>query len=149
MTIKSELYQGKVFAGDTQLSSTIAVEQTDKMQLTIKAGTFTHADGMQWTLDSDAIFDLVADANYPTQVMIEIGDIESVVGVWCGTCVMDGIEEFDIPEGWNAGHALAFNFAIPAGCSDLAPIDIYVLTVPDGFPDGTNADDWKTQTGAA
>lgn len=151
MTIKSELYKGKIFSGDTQLASTILVEQTGAMQLTVRAGTFTHTDGRTWTLDADAVFDLVADANYPTQVTIEIGDIEpdGIMDVWCGTKVQDGIEDFDIPEGWNAGHPLVFGFSVPAGCTDLTPIDIFVLTVLDGFPEGTTAADWKTQTGAA
>ena len=151
MTIKSEIYKGEIYAGDTQLSSTIAVEQTGAMQLTVKAGTFTHTDGQPWLLDADAVFDLVSDANHPTSVKIEIGDIEpdGIMDVWCGTKVEDGIEEFDVPEGWNIGQELVFNFSIPAGCTDLTPIDIFVLTVLPGFPEGTTASDWKVQTGAA
>jgi len=39
--IKSEIYRGKIYAGDTPLACSIAVEQTGPMQLTIRAGSFT------------------------------------------------------------------------------------------------------------
>lgn len=39
--IKSEFYKGLIYAGDTPLASTIVVEQTGSMELTIRAGSFT------------------------------------------------------------------------------------------------------------
>ena len=39
--LKSELYKGLIYAGDTPLASSILVEQTGPMQLTVKAGNFT------------------------------------------------------------------------------------------------------------
>ena len=39
--IKSQVGRGAIFAGDTPLASTIAVEQTGPMQLTVRAGSFT------------------------------------------------------------------------------------------------------------
>lgn len=151
MTIKSDVYKGKIYSGSTRLASTIAVEQTGLMQLTVKSGVFTHTNGDTWTLASDAVFNLTSSPDYPTGVKIEIGDIEpdGVMDVWCGTCVQDGVDEFDIPAGWRVGHALVFNFSIPAGCTDITPIDIFVLTVLPGFPSGTTAEDWQTQTGGA
>lgn len=151
MTIKSETYQGKIYSGSTQLASTIAVEQTGLMQLTVRKGLFTHTDGRTWTLATDAVFNLASSPDYPTDVKIEIGDIEpdGIMDVWCGTCVQDGVDEFDIPAGWRTGHSLVFNFTIPAGCTDLTPIDIFVLTVLAGFPENTTAADWQTQTGGA
>ena len=148
--IKTQIYQGLIYAGESLLKNTITVEQTGAMQLTVKAGIFTHTNGDTWTLEDDQVFDLVADVYYTTDVRIQIGDIDNVVDVWCGTKVNDnGIEEFDEPTGWNAGHDLVFNLTIPAKCTDLTPIDIYVLEVLPGFPDGTTADDWKTQIGGA
>ena len=151
MTIKSETYKGQIYAGSTKLASTIVVEQTGLMQLTVKSGVFTHTNGSKWILDTDAVFNLVSSPDYPTDVKIEIGDIEpdDIMDVWCGTCVQDGVDEFDIPAGWNIGHALVFNFSVPAGCTDLTPIDIFVLTVLPGFPEGTGPEDWQTQTGGA
>ena len=147
--IRSETFKGLIYSGNTQLASTIVVEQTGKMQLTVRKGVFTHTDGSYWTLPANAVFNLVADPTYPIEVKIEIGDIESdsVADIWCGTKVNDGIEEFDLPVGWNTGHTLVFNFVIPAGCTDLTDVDIFVLTVLPGFPEGTTAEDWKTQTG--
>lgn len=149
--IKSELYKGKIFAGATQLASTIMVEQTGAMQLTVRAGVFTHTDGTEWTLGVDAVFNLVSSPVYLTEVKIEIGDIQpdGIMDVWCGSCVQDGVDEFDIPAGWRTGHSLVFNFSIPAGCTDLTPIDIFVLTVLAGFPENTTGADWQTQTGGA
>ena len=147
--ITSQINRGKIYAGETQLSNTVAVEQTGLMQLTVRAGVFTHTNGDTWLIENDQVFDLVADADYSTSVKIQIGDIEpdGIMDVWCGTIVNDGVEEFDEPEGWHTGHDLVFNFNIPAGCTDLTPINIYVLEVLPGFPEGTTADDWKAQTG--
>jgi hypothetical protein len=149
MTIISEVYKGKIYSGETQLFNTITVEQTGAMQITVKAGVFTHTNGDTWTLENDQVFDLIADPDYTTSVQIEIGDVEpdGIMDVWCGSRVNDGIEEFDIPEGWHKGHNLVYNFEIPAGCTDLTPIDIYVLEVIPGFPDGTSETDWQIKTG--
>lgn len=144
--IKSEMYRGKIFAGDTKLANTIRVEQTAPMQLTFRAGTFTHTDGQQWALDSDVSVDLMSDANYPTMCQIEIGVLAGTVNVWCGLQRMDGVEEMNPPAGW-IGHLLVLPFIIPPGATSLP--DIYVITVEPGFPDGTTAQDWKIQMGAA
>ena len=149
MTIKSEIYRGKIYSGATQLSNTITITQTGLMQLTVKAGTFINTKANAWILVNNQVFDLASDEDYPTSVILQIGDINGIVDVWCGTKIMDGIEEFDEPEGWNKGHNLTYNFEIPAGCTDLTPIDIYVLEVLPGFPDGTTEDDWKMQIGGA
>ena len=39
--VSSVLYRGLIYAGDTPLAMTIAVEQTGPMQLTVHAGSFT------------------------------------------------------------------------------------------------------------
>lgn len=39
--IKSEIYRGKIYAGDTPLACSIRVEQTGPMQLTVRAGSLT------------------------------------------------------------------------------------------------------------
>ena len=130
--IKSKVNEGRINAGGTQLASTIVIEQTGLMQLTVNSGAFTHTNGDTWMLEDDQIFDFVADADYSTSVKIQIGDIDGVVDVWCGTKVNDGIEEFDKPEGWNTGIDLIYNFVIPAECIDLTPIDIFVLDVVSG-----------------
>jgi hypothetical protein len=149
MTIKSEIYKGKIYAGGTELACNIAIEQTGPLQLTVNAGTFTHTDGKAWTLAVPTVFDVPADPTHPTECKIEIGDIGGVADVWCASRLLDGIEEFDTPPGWNSGHVLAFPFVVPAGCVDLANVDIFVLTVLPGFPDGTTAADWQVQSGGA
>ncbi|MBE3144664.1 MAG: hypothetical protein IMZ61_12200 [Planctomycetes bacterium] len=153
--IKSEIYKGHIYAGATELASTIVVEQTGLMQLTVRKGKFTCTDGTSHLMESDSVFDLVSHPDYFTEIKIEIGHIphedpsdwSGIVDIWCGTKVNDGVEEFDPPAGWVTGHPLVFNFVIPAGCTDLTPIDIFVLTVLPGFPEGTTAADWAFQTG--
>mgnify|MGYP001558577136 CR=1 FL=1 len=39
--IRSELYRGMIYAGDTPLACSITVEQTGPMQITVRAGSFT------------------------------------------------------------------------------------------------------------
>ena len=151
---KSEIFRGKIYAGETFLACSINITQTAPMQLTIRAGTFTHTDGVSWRLEADQVFDITPDAVYPTECKIEIGDgkvgdVYGVVDVLCASRLLDGIEKFDTPPDWFTGHVLAFPFTVPAGCVDLADVDIFVLTVLPGFPDGTTADDWKIQSGGA
>ncbi len=133
--IKSQIYHGKIYAGATKLASTIRIEQTAPMQLTARAGTVTHTDGRAWTLANDAVFSLAADAMYPTECKIEIGDIASADNVWCATRLVDGVEEMNSPTGWNMGHVLVFPFVIPPNATDLSNVDIFVLTVLPGFPE--------------
>ncbi len=145
--IVSEIGCGKIYAGDTQLASTITVEQTAAMQLTVRAGTFVHTNGNTWTLATNAVFDLAAHASTPTECIIEIGDIAGAVDCWCGTRLLDGAEDFDVPTGWRSGHAIVFPFVIPAGTTALDPIEICTLTVEPGYPAGTSATDWVQQSG--
>ncbi len=147
--IKSEIYHGKIYAGPTNLACSIVIKQTAPMQLTIHAGTFTYTDDQAWTLTAPTVFDVPADPTYPTECKIEIGDIGGVPDAWCASRLLDGVEEFDTPPGWNSGHVLAFPFVIPAGCADLAGVDIFVLSVLPGFPDSTTAEDWQVQSGGA
>mgnify|MGYP001570328938 CR=1 FL=1 len=43
-------------------------------------------------------------------------------------------------------HILTFHFTVPAAAADLAAVAIPVFTVLSGFPPGTTAEDWRTQT---
>ena len=147
--ITSEIYYGKIHAGATKLACSINIEQTAPMQLTIHAGKFCHTDGKAWTINAAAIFNIASDPTYPTECKIEIGDIGGVTDVLCASRLLDNTEEFDIPPGWNSGHVLVFPFVVPAGCVDLDTVEICILTVLPGYPDGTTAADWQMQSGGA
>ena len=149
MSIKSEVYRGKIYAGATKLACSINIEQTAPMQLTVSTGSFIHTDGRTWDTSAPAVFDIAPDTTYTTECKIEIGDINGVTDIWCASKLLDGIEEFDTPPGWNSGHHLAFPFVVPAACVDLGAVDIFVLSVLPGFPDGTTAEDWQVQSGGA
>ncbi len=133
--IKSEIHHGRIYAGTTQLACTIRIEQTAPMRLTVRAGTFTSTSGRKLTLATDAVFDLAADATYPTECRIEIGDIAGTPNIWCGTRRVDSIEEINPPIGWNTGHLLVFPFVIPPGTIKLDNVDIFILEVLPGFPE--------------
>lgn len=115
--IKSELYRGLIFAGNTPLASDLVVEQTGPMQLTVRAGSLTDTRGNVYQVP-ETVLDVVPgnDPMQPYQVMV--GDVLVVLP-----------------------------FSVPVGCTDLSELDIYVLTVMPGFPEGTTAADWKMQTG--
>jgi hypothetical protein len=134
--IKSQIYHGKIYAGSTQLACTIKVEQVG-MQLTVKAGTFTHTNGDTWVLPTDQVFNLTSNLTFDTECKIEIGDIQpdGIVDVWCATKLNDGIEEWNVPVGWRTGHLLAFPFIISAGATSLDNVEIFVLEVLPGFPE--------------
>jgi hypothetical protein len=189
--IKSEPSKGLIYSGDTPLSSTIVVEQSGPMQLTVRAGSFTTTgqarivpaasvpdlqslieagraemlpDGQRariWlqegdrllrsetlTLAADTVFDLASDPEeakcYQAMLGIDANGQPEIVM----RSRYESDEYPDWPQGWQPVQELIFEFAVPPGCNDLSGIDIYVLRVEPGFPPGTSAADWQTQTGA-
>lgn len=100
--IKSEVYRGLIYAGSTPLASSIILEQTGPMQLTVRAGTLIDTDGTEYPMADTAL-----DLQPGDRVEIKLG------GCW-----------------------LVLPFIVPQGCTDLAALDIYVLEVRSGYPEG-------------
>jgi hypothetical protein len=79
--IRSELYRGMIYAGATQLSSTVEVEQTGQMQLTVHAGSVIDTDGTVHEV-AETVVNLVPGQEYH----LKVG------GVWV-------VLPFTVPEG--------------------------------------------------
>lgn len=137
--IKSEPGRGLVYGGDTPFASTIAVEQTGPMQLTIKAGQLTDGSGAVHVLGSDAILNITADATYPMIMrVLLVKDSSGTASVLLQTMRLGIDANFpDLP----AGYALIdriildrLESQIPAGATSIDSIDFYMLASAAGFP---------------
>lgn len=62
--LRSILYQGRIYAGATRLSSTLQVEQTGPMQLTVRKGVLTDVAGTEHALEDDAVLDIPGPGEY-------------------------------------------------------------------------------------
>lgn len=141
--IKSEMFRGLIYAGETLLASTIQVEQTGPMQLRVKAGSFTTTDGSILELAEDQILDL-EPSMVSRQVSLILGLYNGSVNLLLNEQLY-GFEERHPPEEWRSTQILVLPFSIPAGATELP--DIFVLSVLPGFPEGTGPEDWKVQGG--
>ena len=151
--IKSELGRGRIFSGVTALASTIRIEQTGAMQLTVRVGSFdTTGDNNRgikskmFLLTSDRVIPIVSDALESKAYRVELGLDNGAVEVLAQARFVADLWK-DYPIGWATIHPLVFEFVVPPNAVDISKIDIYVLTVEFGFPAGTVAADWLVQNG--
>jgi hypothetical protein len=145
MPILSELYRGLVYAGATPLSSTLVVEQTGPMQITIRAGEFTYVDGRTCHQDADTVIDLVSDPVFPCAYKVDLGFVFGQPHAWWSSRRLDpdNPAEFEEPPGWELLDHFIYEFVVPAGAVSLDGVPIVVLTVAPGFPPGTRAEQWQ------
>lgn len=68
--IRSKIHRGLQRRGNTKVDSDILLDQTGDMQLTVRAGTFVDAEGKEYTINSDTVYDLSSDPNYDKEVFI-------------------------------------------------------------------------------
>lgn len=141
--VKSKIYQGLVYAGTTQLASSITVEQTGPMQLTIGPGIFTTTGGVNLEFPVAEVVELTPLV-WDVEVAILLGVIDGRPGLLLRQNI-EGFAEAEIPDNFNFESYLVLPFTIPANSTELP--DIYVLSVLPGFPPGTGPNDWKMQTG--
>jgi len=130
MITSTENSKGIIDAGDTELACTITVEQTGPMQLTIKAGTYTHPDGQMFTLASDEVVNIVSDPTYPVIYRAALGLLNGVFNIWfCGWFRGD-VSSMDKGRAyWQRLAWLMVDFVVPPGTTDLSTLNIYVLKV--------------------
>ena len=151
--VKSILGRGKIFSGNTPLASSITVIQSAAMQLTVRAGSFTTTGDKRrgiapqtHVLVTDRVIPIVADAIESKVYRVELGLDNGAVDVLAqARFESDGWQPY--PQGWQTIHPLVFDFVVPPNTVSLDAIDIYILTVESGFPDGTSAADWQVQNG--
>lgn len=163
MAIQSTVDRGRIYAGETPLALTITVEQTGPMQVTVRAGSFTSTgqrrkdrsgnwlpwieEPVTYALAADQTVDLTADLLVAKEYVVELGvnGLGAVDVLVRSRIVPDPFPP--PPPGWTTIHMLVFPFRVPPLTLDLTDVDIYALTIRPGFPDGTTAANWQTQTG--
>lgn len=151
--IKSELRMGKIYSGDTSLASTIRIEQTGAMQLTVRAGSLTTTGDVRrnvasqtFLLSSDRVVNVNSDSVEAKAYRVELGlDSGAVEVLVQARFSADAFQAY--PTNWQTVQTLVFEFVLPPNTADIGAIDIYVLTVEKGFPVGTVAADWQVQSG--
>ena len=145
--ITSAVHRGLIYSGQTPLASTIRVEQTAAMQLTVRAGLYTGTDGVPVTLATDQVFTLSADPTAVKQYEGELGiDAAGVVEVLLRSRILPDRYP-PVPDGWRTISVLICTVTLPPGTIRLDEIPIHVLTIRSGFPLGTGPADWRFQGG--
>jgi len=136
LTVRSKIHRGLQRRGTTGIDSSILVEKTDAMQITVRAGTFVDVQGNIYTLDSDKVFDIssppetkyiriwLANPSSPTVDCQYILQSDLNQGKpWSGTLSGSRIQPL-IREGW---------LVVPANATEL-PIPIHAYTWIDNLP---------------
>jgi hypothetical protein len=141
-----------IYAGDTPLASTLVVEQTGPMQLTVRAGEFTTTGDVNAQIPSQTLvyagdfpYVLSSDPTLDKAYTFELGTLNGAPDILCRS-QLDGEVLPAAPVGWVHVHWLVEG-KVPAGTTDLAPCALRVFTVLPGFPVGTTAADWQFQMG--
>jgi hypothetical protein len=132
--IKSEIYRGKIWAGDTNLLCTISIEQPAPMQIIIRKGVFRN--GITYTLPEDCIIDIPI-STVDKWYRIELG---YYVAPQADILVRSKINFYPpIPDGWKRLQTMIlygqemfgnWEFKVPANSNSLG--DLYVFTTEQG-----------------
>lgn len=140
--IKSEIFKGLIYAGVTQLASTIEVAQTGSLQITVQPGRFTTTAGVTVALSEATVINFQAEFDQGKDYWIELGLLNSQPEL----LVVEQIHSYDdvsSPAGWQIVQILVLPFQLLPGQTQLP--DIYVFKVLPGFPAGTGPEDWQVQ----
>jgi len=123
----------------TTLESTIKVEQTGPMQITVRAGYFVDMKGNKYEVLDDQVIDLTADATYDKEIYIAlVRNIDTgEVDIWVDDRVFDGYtypaEVTDIEGNWELITPIIGRdwFIIPPGTTDITDVEKYYMAVID------------------
>ena len=145
--ITTAVHRGLIYAGQTRLASTIRLEQTGPMQVTVRAGTFTGTDGTPHRLAADQLGLFSSDPTAVKQYEAELGLTATGAVEVClrSRIPPDGYPP--LPAGWRTLSVLICTVTVPRGATDLTEVPIHVLTVRPGFPPGTGPVDAMIQRG--
>jgi len=72
MGAKSTIRRGLQRRGNTQIDSSILVEQTGDMEIMVRSGFFQDVGGNKFTLESDEVISLTSDGTYDKEVYIAL-----------------------------------------------------------------------------
>jgi hypothetical protein len=141
-----------IHAGDTALASTLTVEQTGPLQLTVRAGTFTTIGDAPTGVPSEDLillgdlpYVLSSDPTLDKTYLLELGLLNGMPDILCRS-QLAGEAMPAPPAGWEPVQWLAQG-VVPAGATTLDAAPFRVFTVLPGFPAGTVAADWQIQRG--
>lgn len=139
-----------IHAGATPLASTLTVEQTGPMQITVRAGQFTTTGDARaqvvsttYVLAADVVFLLTSDPSAAKLYLWEFGLLSGTPDVLCRSQI-DGEAAPAAPADWQTVQWLA-DGVVPAGATSLDAVDLRAFTVLPGFPLGTSAAEWREQ----
>lgn len=149
-----KLGKGQIYAGNTELSSSLMVSETGPLELTISSGSFTS------TGDKDAgipprPYNLTADAVCPifnTSDEMKFYSAELIASEWAVEILWLSYFLFQpyppMPVGFEKVQLIVYPFGVPAFAQSISGIEINVLQVLPGFPLGIDGDIWDGfQTG--
>lgn len=125
MTIKSAIRKGLQRKGNTEIDSSILVEQTGDMEITIRSGSFVGVDGTEYILGADEVVSLTSNPSEDKKVWIGLTNpsnpgievLEKLVGI--GETPEQSNELIQTLVGWGW-------LVIPAGATTLP--DFYTYT---------------------
>lgn len=147
--IKSTWPNGhKIYAGDTALHLSTRLEQTGPLELTLRAGNYTTTDGQSFDLLKDQVIPIQLDSELEQVLLIDLGLHKGQVDVLVRLAYLDG-EMPDYPANWQTLQPLVLQpgVIIPPWLGDLNVLEIEVFSVEPGFPEGTDAEYWRMQSG--
>ena len=140
--------QGKIYAGNTELASSLNVIESAPLELTISTGSYTSTGDKgkgkpprTYNLETAAvcsIFNTETDQKYYTA--------ELVASEWAVEILWKSFFPPQLsppyPVGFEYVATIVFPFIVPPFVQSIADIEICVLQVIPGFPPGTGANDW-------
>jgi len=120
---KSKIHMGLQRKGNTKIDSTIKIEKTGSMEITVRSGTYIDVLGESFTLASDKVISLTAGTN--NFVALIYNPDTGVLDVWHTTdpqaVLPEGFKLLQVLIGWGW-------FVIPSGVTDITDIPLYCFT---------------------
>jgi hypothetical protein len=129
------------YAGNTLLASSLTVEQTGPWTITCRAGSFTTPHGLSYTLPTDRVFILSADATADKLYLAEFGLLNGIPDVLVRSQLPSEVLPA-VPVGWEYVHWLINHFVVPAGSLSLDAIPIPIYAVVPSFPTEGQGETW-------
>lgn len=143
-----EIGRGLIYAGNTELSSSLVVSETGPLELTISSGSYTSTGNKDkgipprvYNLTANAVCPIFNTADskkyYQAQLVASQWEVEIL---WKSNFELQ--PEPPLPDGFELIQYIVFAFEVPPHVQSIADIKINVFKVLPGFPPGSNADDW-------
>jgi len=123
----------------TSLESSIRVEQSGPMQITVRKGYFIDMQGNKYELKDDQVIDFSSDSTYDKEIYVAL--VKNItteeVDIWVDDRIIDGFTEAaDVPDGWEVITPLVGRdwLIIPAGTADIKNVEKRYLAIVENKP---------------